>query len=159
MHNSVIKILQKSGSEYREIFHRDFNTLINSPIDLANAMEYELSRITKTLLLKDKKSERFMITVCSINKILDLNAIAIIAEVKKLTFANSIELFNITKFKRNSVSPLGKFELPIYIDKNLEQFETILIGSGEIGTEIEISPLALIRISKATVKAISKNKE
>jgi Cys-tRNA(Pro)/Cys-tRNA(Cys) deacylase len=51
----------------------------------------------------------------------------------------------------NGVSPLGVEEFPIFLDEDLMILETVLIGAGETGVEIEIAPVDLQLLTKAIV--------
>ncbi len=53
-----------------------------------------------------------------------------------------------------AVSPFGIRNIPLLIDAALLVHDTIIVGSGRIGVEIEINPFALIAATSARVCSI-----
>jgi Cys-tRNA(Pro)/Cys-tRNA(Cys) deacylase len=155
MHPDIQKVLIDNNIPHLEIRHDSFNSSINSPMDFALALNYDLSRITKSVFLRSKSKEKYIMAVCSIDKKLNLPQLALLAQVNKLEVADKQDLASMVGYPPNGVSCIGiPANIETYIDKSLNSFQSILIGSGEPGIEIEISPDNLARCSNATFENI-----
>lgn len=141
MHANVHTVLKDKQIPYLEIKHSSFDAPINSPMDFASALGYEISRITKSVFLRSKSKEKYIMAVCSIDKKLDMAKIALLVNANKIEVANKDELADLVGYPPNGVCSIGlPSNIEIFIDKSLSSFQTVLIGSGEAGVEIEISP-------------------
>lgn len=87
--------------------------------------------------------------VASMGTKLDFSVIARELESKRIEVAPPSELLALTGYPQNGVSPLGIEDLPVFIEEGLFAFDTILVGAGEAGIEIEIDPKALLAITRA----------
>ena len=148
---------KKQSTENFIKYHSTLAVPILSPPDFANAIGYSLDRITKSVLFKAKDSSRYVMACCSVSKKFDLTHIALLPGLKKLELASPEELLQMTEYPPRGVSPLALPEgLPVYIDDALLGFQTVLVGAGEAGAEIEIAPAELVRITGAFVTTITK---
>lgn len=151
MHPKVHKVLIDKNIPYLEIRHDSFNSPINSPMDFALALKYNLNRITKSVFLRSKSKEKYIMAVCSIDKKLNLPKLATLAQVNKLEVADKHDLATIVGYPPSGVCCIGiPANIETFIDESLNALPSILIGSGEPGVEIEISPANLTRSSNAT---------
>lgn len=156
MHSNVYTVLHNNHIPHQEIRHDSFSVPINSPADFANALNYELSRITKSVFLRSKQKDKYIMAVCPMGKKLDFAHLAVLAGVARLEVAEKQELADKIGYPVNGVCPIGiSPDIRIFIDETLTSFPTILVGSGEAAIEIELSPAALITLSKATVDQIT----
>lgn len=156
MHTKIKAILDISTIPYSVHWHKNFSVEIKSPTDFAMAIGYPLERVTKSVFLRTKEGGAFIMAVCSSNKKMDLEAIRNIIGGKKVTMASAIELDSLIGYPVTGVSPIGIPEnIFLVIDEFLLKLETILIGAGTVGVEIEISPDDLIKITKGKVFPIS----
>lgn len=155
MHDRIEKILDESGASYRVRYHKDFPTPIQSPQDFANALGYEISRITKTLLLQAKDQEKFCLVVISSNKRVNLAKVAEMMECKRMQMVDQETLLRVLDYPPAGVSPIGAGAMTVLMDEGLMKFETVLVGAGEVGVEIEISPQALQFITNPIVVSLA----
>ena len=156
MHPQVYKVLQDNGIIYREVRHDSFSLPIKSPVDFANALNYELDRITKSVFLRSKQKDKYIMAVCSMSKKLDFAHLAILAGVTKLEVAEKQELADKVGYPINGVCSIGlSHDIQVFIDELLVEFPTVLVGSGEAAVEIELSPVDLTTISKASLTNIT----
>jgi Cys-tRNA(Pro)/Cys-tRNA(Cys) deacylase len=58
-------------------------------------------------------------------------------------------------YPTKGVSPLGVKDCPLFIDAEVVNYHTILVGAGVVGVEIELSPDDLIALTNGTVMPIS----
>ncbi len=155
MHPNVQKVLHHNNIDYREIRHDSFGMPINSPVDFSQAIGYEISRITKSIFFKSKTEDKYVMAVCSINKKLNLAQLAILCNTNKLEVADKRDLTDIIGYEPNGVGAIGiPTSVQVFIDKSLYDYPTILIGSGETGVEIELSPDDLCKCSNAMIAPI-----
>lgn len=149
MHDRIEKILDESGVSYRVRYHKDFPTPIQSPQDFANALGYEISRITKTLLLQAKDQEKFCLVVISSNKRVNLAKVAELMACKRMQMVDQETLLRVLDYPPTGVSPIGAGAIPVLMDEGLMKFETVLVGAGEVGVEVEMSPQAIKAVANA----------
>lgn len=155
MHINVKKVLIENNIPHREIRHDSFNFPINSPMDFALALKFDLNRITKSVFLRSKAKEKYIMAVCSIDKKLNLPQLALLAQVNKLEVADKHDLASLVGYPPNGVCCIGiPGNIETFIDESLNALPSILIGSGEPGVEIEISPANLAISSNATFNNI-----
>lgn len=149
MHDRINEILRSSGCPYKEYLHNSLGVAIHGPQDFAFALGYEQNRITKTLLVRATNQDLFGLVVAPSNRRIDLGRVAQILQVKHVQIASTQELSQVLGYPPKGVSPLGADSVPVLIDESLMGYESILIGAGEIGVEIEISPKALKKLTNA----------
>ncbi|HEY6795834.1 MAG TPA: YbaK/EbsC family protein [Kineosporiaceae bacterium] len=156
LHPRVKEVIATASIHVTVHDHAALPSEIKNPRDFAAALGYPISRITKTLFLKSRSDEVFAVAVCSMDRRLDFNLAAQAAGVRRLETASTDELSRETDYPRNGVSPLG---LPdgviVLVDKGLFDHPTVLIGGGAMGVEVELTPSDLVRLSTATVTAIT----
>ncbi|TSJ43398.1 YbaK/EbsC family protein [Mucilaginibacter corticis] len=156
MHANVSKVLNENGITFREIRHDSFSFAITSPMDFANALGYSLDRITKSVFLRSKSRDKYVMAVCSMSRKLNFAELATLAGAAKLEVAEKQELAELVGYPVNGVCSIGLSPaIQVFVDEALLTFPTILVGSGEAAVEIELSPADLAEISKATSTNIS----
>ena len=141
--------LQRSATSFKLWNHTDLPGSIQSPADFARASGFMIDQITKSLLLASG-TDNFAIAVCPVQATCDFPLLAAVLQVGRLKMASSKDLGRVTGYPRNGVSPLG-LDVPVVLDETCTEFETILIGAGVVGTEVEIAPLALVTSTRAVV--------
>ncbi len=157
MHQNVQKVLFDNNIAYREIRHDSFDIAITSPMNFAQAVGYELSRITKSVFLKSKSGEKYVMAVCSIDKKLNFLQLAYLSNTNKLEVASKQELAGIIGYESYGVGAIGiPAKVQVIMDKSLLDYPSILIGSGEAAVEIEINPNDLLRCSNAVLAVITQ---
>jgi Cys-tRNA(Pro)/Cys-tRNA(Cys) deacylase len=159
MHKTIKTILDGSGVEYRVRFHKDMPIPIRSPHDFAQVLGYDVGRITKTLLLRATDREEFCLVVLSSDKSANLEKVAQLLKAKRVQMAKKEELARILGYPPTGVSPIGGGSLPVFIDESLMGCPTVLIGAGEVGVEIELSPEALKEVTQAEVAPIAQKQD
>lgn len=69
--------------------------------------------------------------------------------------ARESELQAVTGYPSGGVSPLGLDSTPVFVDEGLFKFSTIIVGAGEVGMDLELSPFDVQEITDALVLAIT----
>jgi Cys-tRNA(Pro)/Cys-tRNA(Cys) deacylase len=149
MNDKVRHALETAGIEYRVHRHAELGRPISNPMDFARAIGYDAERITKTLLLRATNEKTFGLVVASTNTRIDMKQIAHLLACKRVQLANADELNAVLSYPTGAVSPFGVYGVPIFMDEGLLSHPTILVGGGEAGIEIEVSPQLLVQATGA----------
>lgn len=149
---TVIYYLQKNQVNYKIHRHSQYDEKIRCPKDFADALGYDISRITKALLLRIQEDRKqFAIAVLPAMARADLKKIAEAMGVGRMEMANEEELKENVGHPRFAVTPIGVEGIPTFIDASLMEHETIFTGAGITEMEIEIAPGDMQKISGAVV--------
>jgi Cys-tRNA(Pro)/Cys-tRNA(Cys) deacylase len=154
IHPKIQERLNQQVETFEVREHAAFGIPIKSPADFARALGYPIERIVKSVLLRGQSSQEFLLAVCSVNKKFDLIAIAKLFHTARLELATAGELLEKTGYPPTGVSPIGVESIPVIVDQGILAYETILIGGGVAGVEIEIAPRDMVACSKAIVGTI-----
>jgi Cys-tRNA(Pro)/Cys-tRNA(Cys) deacylase len=130
--------------------HSDVDGTIRSPSDFAKALGLPIERISKTLLLRDAGSGDvgYCFAVCSSNARLDMKRVGLLAGWRRAEVADRAALDSVVGLPPTGVAPVGSLTpLPTFIDLGLKDFESILIGGGKVGVELEVYPYDLAIVS------------
>jgi Cys-tRNA(Pro)/Cys-tRNA(Cys) deacylase len=149
VHPSVLRHLQQAQLPFIVHKHADYPGPIRSPQDFAQALGYPIERISKSLFLAAGQNQH-AISLCSINKKSNFAPLADRLGWGRLEVAATAELSRVTGYPSHGVSPFG-VSLPTFVDSHLMSFETILVGAGQVGVEIELSPHDLVAATSAVV--------
>ncbi len=98
---------------------------------------------------------RFCVATLPVNHRIEMGLLAARLCARRLTVASAAELTTLLDYPPRGVSPLGVSGIPVFMDRELEEFETVLVGSGIAGVEVEIAPRDLIAVTGATVMRFS----
>jgi Cys-tRNA(Pro)/Cys-tRNA(Cys) deacylase len=115
-------------------------------------------QVFKTLLARgDRNGPCF--AVIPGNAELDYKALAKLTDDRKIELVHLKEVQPLTGYIRGGVTVLGaKKNYPVYADETIELWDVISISAGVRGTQILIAPAAYLRVSRATLGAISREK-
>jgi prolyl-tRNA editing enzyme YbaK/EbsC (Cys-tRNA(Pro) deacylase) len=144
MHSRIERLLKSTATPFREIRHAEIPGLAG-PADLARALACPLDRITKTLFMK---VDRYVLLVLAVNRRVDFKALSEVLG-RRPQMASTAELAATIDYPPLSVSPLACGSVPVLLDSALTAHEWVLIGSGELATEIEIRVSDLIGLTGA----------
>lgn len=137
--------------------HDDQPMLIRGPQDFADALGYDISRITKSLFLRAQDGSRHAMVVCAADRRVDLRAVAQALGCRRMEVASVDELAELVGYPPKGVSPFG---LPggvdVLVDESLAGCPTVLVGGGDTGVEIEVALDALIRGAGARLATVTK---
>jgi Cys-tRNA(Pro)/Cys-tRNA(Cys) deacylase len=129
---------------------------VRSPDDVARVLGYDPGRITKTLLLKSTPLGAFCIAVLPVHARADLRALAQRLGAARCSVATASELEQTLGHPSGGVSPLSPRGMPVFLDAQLKTCETVLVGAGERGVEVELSPSDLAVVSRGEWVAFSQ---
>ncbi len=113
-------------------------------------------QVFKTLVVSDAGRNIFMAVIPG-NGELDLKALAGVIGTRKLDLAPLKDLQALTGYVRGGVTALaGKKDYPVVADESILRFEVIAVSAGVRGTQMLLAPRDYIRVTKATIGAITK---
>lgn len=119
-------------------------------VAVADALAQPHGRLFKTLVASvDGRLEVFVVPA---DRQLDLRAAG-----KRVTLADRAAAERATGYVVGGISPLGQRKrLPTTIDSAALGWETVFVSAGRRGLQIELAPADLVRLTDATVAAISR---
>lgn len=114
-------------------------------------------QVFKTLVTQGN-DHNFYVFVIPVREELDLKKCAKAAQVKSVEMVHVKDLLKTTGYIRGGCSPVGmKKEFSTFFDETMVLFDTVYVSGGRIGTQIEISPDDLIRVTNGTLTALTRN--
>jgi Cys-tRNA(Pro)/Cys-tRNA(Cys) deacylase len=122
---------------------------------VARALGADPARVFKTLVAEVDGA--LTVAVVPVTGEVDLKALATAAGGKKGALADRELAERTTGYVRGGISPLGQRKrLPTVIDESALPQESIFVSAGRRGLQVELSPAELVRLTGATVAAISR---
>jgi Cys-tRNA(Pro)/Cys-tRNA(Cys) deacylase len=150
LQTSVENILTSHKVHFHVHRHVDFENPIRSPHDFASALNYPVSRICKTLVMRSNPSNDIFLVTCPVNKSLNFDTIANFLGVNKVSMGTKEDLDSLG-FPKNGVSPISIKSVKVLLDNSIMSEETICVGGGMVGVEIELNPLDLLKVIEGEI--------
>ena len=123
--------------------------------DAATALGCKVGAIVKSLLFK--AGENFVLCLVSGDKRCSLNKLKKTLNEKDVSMANPQDVKRVTGYTIGGVSPTGHFtKIKIYIDENLENFESIFAAAGHPNAVFEIDFENLKALTQGETKEITE---
>ncbi len=123
--------------------------------EAAEAMGVAPDRVFKTLVAD--VDGKLTVAVVPVSGSLDLKALASAVGGKKAAMADPAAAERSSGYVLGGISPLGQRKpLRTVVDASAVGFETVFCSAGRRGLEIELAPADLVRLTSATVAAISR---
>ncbi|MBQ3593774.1 MAG: Cys-tRNA(Pro) deacylase [Clostridia bacterium] len=151
---NVMRILDKEKVDYAYHTYDHDDGLIDG-ISIANKMGKPLETVYKTLVTKGKSSH--FVFVVPVACELDLKKAARSVGEKAVEMIKVADINKVTGYIRGGCSPIGmkKAFVTVY-DKSAETLPTITVSAGRIGSQIELSPQVLAKLTRGTFEDIIK---
>ena len=157
MKTNAVRLLDKLGIPYelRE-YEADPENLAAETV--ASKIGLPPEQVFKTLLARGDRNGHCFAVIPG-NYELDLKALAALTGDRKIELESLKQLQPLTGYIRGGVTVLGaKKDYPVFADETIELWDTISISAGVRGTQILIAPADYLRVTNATVGAISRAK-
>ena len=140
---NAARLLDKAGIRYNLIpYEFDENDLAVQHV--ADSLGQDIARVFKTLVLHGDKTGH-LVCVIPGDKEVELKALAKVSGNKKVEMIAMKDLLSVTGYIRGGCSPVGmKKRFPTFFHSTATDFDTIYVGAGVRGLQIEISPADLI---------------
>jgi Cys-tRNA(Pro)/Cys-tRNA(Cys) deacylase len=157
MKTNAVRLLDTLGIHYElRDYEVDPDDLAAESVAAKIGMPPE--QVFKTLLARgDRNGPAF--AVVPGNYELDYKMLAKLSGDRKTELVSLKEVQPLTGYIRGGVTVLGaRKDYPVYADETIELWDVISISAGVRGTQIVIAPADYLRITKATVGEIAREK-
>lgn len=153
---NVMRILETAGIPYTAHFYEHGDEAVDG-VTVAKITGQDPEAVFKTLVTRDGAKGGFYVFVIPVAMELDLKAAARSVGAKNIEMLHVNELLKITGYIRGGCSPIGMKKLfPTRIHESCILQETILVSGGKIGTQVELSPEDLLRITAGDTADIAR---
>ncbi len=121
----------------------------------ATALGIDPARIHKTLVAS--VDGRLVAALVSVDRELDLKALAAAAGGRRAEMADPSAAERSTGYVVGGISPFGqRRQLPTIVDTGALAHATILVSGGRRGLQVELAPAEVVRLTRATVAPIAR---
>ena len=123
---------------------------------VAAKVNLPLEQVFKTLVMRGDRNGVCLAVVPG-NTVVDEKAMARLTGDRRIEMAPLKEVQALTGYIRGGVTAIaGKRDYPVYLDETAELFDVISVSAGMRGLQILLAPGDYLRITKATIGAISR---
>lgn len=158
MHPSAQKVSQAAAKLGLDIHILEFEQTTRTAADAAAAIGCHVGQIVKSLLFT-ARGQPVVVLVSGDNQ-MDDRKLAALYQVgrKRIRRANAELVKNVTGFSIGGVPPFGHQEaLPIFIDQDLLDFDTVWAAAGTPNAVFAIAPEQLVQATGAQVVDIRRD--
>jgi Cys-tRNA(Pro)/Cys-tRNA(Cys) deacylase len=115
-------------------------------------------QVFKTLVVRGDRGGVYLAVIPG-NQELDPKALARISGDRHVELVPLKDVTALTGYIRGGVTVLGcRKEYPVYADETIELFDVVSVSAGQRGTQILLNPQDYVRVVKAVVGPISRDK-
>lgn len=144
---NAMRILERNKIPYETISY-ECDEFIDG-LHTAEKTGTPVEQTFKTLVAQGKSKEYYVLVI-PIAEEVDLKAAARILCEKSIEMIHVKDITKITGYVRGGCSPLGMKKLyPTIIQESAQQFDTIYVSGGRIGSTILVNPNALAQVVNA----------
>lgn len=152
----VTDFLDEYGIAYRILPH-------DEPVFTVEAAAAQrgvlIEEMVKSILLRERKKRRFVMACIIGSMRLDPQKVreALPGSWKRFSFASGEEIYQVTGYKKGSVSPLGMpNSVPVVFDHAIAKCKNVNISSGDPMAGLELSAADLIQATEPKFGAIAE---
>ncbi len=151
---NAARLLDKAKVSYKLIpYEVDDQDL--SAIHVADQLGENVDQVFKTLILHGDRNGYFVCIIPGADEV-DLKKAAKVSGNKSCELIPMKDLLPLTGYIRGGCSPIGmKKHFPTFIHQSAEYFDTIFISAGQRGLQLQLSPIDLIKETRATVSDLT----
>lgn len=152
---NVMRILEQRGVPYLPHSYPHGKEAVDA-VTVASMLGLPQERIYKTLVTH-ASSGGCCVFVIPAGGTLDLKKAARAAGEKSVEMIHVSELQKLTGYIRGGCSPIGmKKAYRTTFDERILSFPTIMVSGGKIGTQVELSPDDLLKLTRGFTAAIAQ---
>ena len=158
MKTNAVRMLDAMGVPYelRE-YDVDPDDLAAETVAVKIGMSPE--QVFKTLLARGERNGPCFAVIPG-NYELDLKALAKLSGDRKVELVPLKEVQPLTGYIRGGVTVLGaKKAFPVFVDETIELWDVVSVSAGVRGTQVILAPANYLRVTKATVGEVAKEKQ
>lgn len=132
-----MRILDKAKIAYKHYTYEGDGTATG--VEVARKLNQNPAQVFKTLVTVGK-SKNYYVFVVPVEKELNLKQAAISVGEKSIEMIKSKDLLAVAGYIHGGCSPIGmKKRYKTTIDKQAEEFDTIIFSAGKIGHQVQLS--------------------
>lgn len=151
---NAMRMLESAGIAYTEHTYDVEDGKLDG-VSVAEKCGEDPEQVFKTLVTEGNDRNHYVFVI-PVKEKLDLKACARAAGVKSIEMIPQKELLPLTGYIHGGCSPVGmKKPFPTFFDETVVLFDTILVSGGRIGTQVEVAPDDLLRITNGTIAALT----
>lgn len=151
---NVMRILEAERIKYRPYYYENRDGKIDG-VSVAAKLGQDVNRVFKTLVTRGA-SGGFFVFVLPVAEELDLKAAAKSVGEKSVGMIHVSEINKVTGYIRGGCSPVGmKKQYVTVLDASCETLETMIVSGGKIGTQVELVPADLMRLTGAKAAPVA----
>lgn len=152
---NVMRILDKAKVPYTPHYYSHGDGLIDA-VSVAAKLGQPVERVYKTLVTRGA-SKSFFVFVLPAAMELNLKAAAKAVGEKSIEMIHVSEINAVTGYIRGGCSPIGmKKAYRTTFDERILSFPTVMVSGGKIGTQVELSPDDLLKLTRGFTAAIAQ---
>ena len=152
---NVMRILDKAKVPYTPHYYSHDDGLIDA-VSVAAKLGQPMERVYKTLVTRGA-SKSFYVFVLPAAMELNLKAAAKAVGEKSIEMIHVSEINAVTGYIRGGCSPIGmKKAYRTTFDERILSFPTVMVSGGKIGTQVELSPDDLLKLTRGFTAAIAQ---
>ena len=152
---NVMRILDKAKVPYTPHYYSHDDGLIDA-VSVAAKLGQPVERVYKTLVTRGA-SKSFFVFVLPAAMELNLKAAAKAVGEKSIEMIHVSEINAVTGYIRGGCSPIGmKKAYRTTFDEQILSFPTVMVSGGKIGTQVELSPDDLLKLTRGFTAAIAQ---
>ena len=154
---NAMRVLDRAGIPYETHSYEHEDGKIDG-VSVARKLGQPVEQVFKTLVARGS-DHNFYVFFIPVAKELNLKAAARAVGQKSMEMIHVDEIKNATGYIRGGCSPIGmKKQYKTVIDESAQALASIMVSGGKIGSQIQISPLALKKLIGAQFDAIAYDK-
>lgn len=151
---NVMRLLEQKKIPFTP-HHYDASDGAVDGVTVAQMTGQNPAQVFKTLVTRGGKG--FYVFVIPVEGHLDLKAAAKVAGEKSIEMIKQAELLPLTGYVHGGCSPVGmKKQFKTFLDESAQSFPTILVSGGKIGTQVELSPEDLVKLTRGRFAGVGK---
>ena len=151
---NAMRMLESAGINYTLHTYDVSDDLVDG-VSVAKKCGEDPEQVFKTLVTVGNDKEHYVFVVPVAQK-LNLKACAKAAGVKSVEMIPQKELLPLTGYIHGGCSPVGmKKPFKTIFDETMILFDTILVSGGRVGTQVEVAPDDLLKITNGTTAPIA----
>lgn len=145
---NAMRQLEKFNVNY-ELIEYDLEKEFKSAIDIAQKANLDPKHMLKTLATTSK-TNAINIFVIPADESLDMKACAKACGEKSISILPTKNLKNLVGYQRGETTALAmKKDFPVFVEKNVEDFDYIVVSAGKKGFSIRLNPKDFALAAKA----------
>lgn len=149
------KALSEASVAYRVHTYEHDHRSESYGMEAVGALGVDAGRVFKTLVI-ELTGAGLAVAVVPVACTLSLKSAAAALGASKAVMADPAKARRITGYVLGGISPLGQRRaLPTVIDSSAPTWDTVYCSAGKRGSEIELAPTELIRLTDAVVTEIA----